>query len=372
VTNTPTFNGTGRPGSHDVPRDSYGRYLIPSYLWDAPLREKRASGEKLLPWTRVSTIAKTVQDKYGIGLWQMRMTVKGITLRPDLYALAAATSIEDKTTLDDVSRQALDAAAAKSSANIGTALHAFTDAVDRGENPVIPSPWDKDIVAYLRALTEYGIEILPELQEHRVVNPSYADSTSHGVAGTFDRIVMYQGRPVIADLKTGSDPLKYGASEIAVQLALYASAWAMWDGAYFSPMPEDLDQSVALVIHLPAGKGECTVSEIELGPAQEGIELAMRVRSYRRAIVVHRPAVRYVAEDVAAATVTRMSKKSVSPAAPTKAAAAPKRRNWVAEIEAAAGASDLRTIREQAKTAGAWTPDLLEAGLNRLKELRTA
>ena len=82
------------PPQRDIPRDSYDRYLIPRFPLDRPLTEADGpvppTSPQQVPWTRVSTIAKAVQDKYGIGLWQMRLTVKGLALRPDLYALAAA------------------------------------------------------------------------------------------------------------------------------------------------------------------------------------------------------------------------------------------------------------------------------------------
>lgn len=272
-------------GPNDVPRDSHGRYLIPRYPFDGPLNPEQdpVLGDGMAqPWTRVSTLAKTIQDFEGLNSWKMRLLAKGIGSRPDLYVLAAASSLSDRKQLTSVVDQALDAAEMKASANLGTALHAFTDQVDRGEDVTIPAPWDADIRAYQDTLRRNDIELIPGLAEIRVVDPSLRDGSAEGTAGTFDRIVMYQGRPTVADLKTGSDPLKYSAGGISIQLGRYAKAWAMWDGEFFRPMPAGLRQDVALVIHLPAGTGTCEVYEVDLEPGHAAVELCMQVREWRR------------------------------------------------------------------------------------------
>lgn len=281
------FTTAHAPGSgpNDVPRDSYGRYLIPRYPFDLPMDpgHEPARGEGMAqPWTRVSTLSKAVQDFEGLHAWKMRLLAKGLASRPDLYVLAASTRLDDRKQLTSVVDQALDAAEVKASANLGTALHALTDKVDAGEDVAIPAPWDKDISAYLAALEKYDIRIIPGMAEMRVVDPSLADGNAAGVAGTFDRIVMYRGRPTVADLKTGSDPLKYGAGPISIQLGRYAAAWAMWDGEFFRPMPEGLRTDVALVVHLPAGKGTCEVYEVDLEPGHGAVGLCMAVRSWRK------------------------------------------------------------------------------------------
>lgn len=272
-------------GPNDVPRDSYGRYLIPRYPFDGPMipEHEPVRGEGMAqPWTRVSTLAKAVQDFEGLHAWKMRLLAKGLASRPDLYVLAASSRLDDRSQLTSIVDQALDAAEMKASSNLGTALHAFTDQVDRGEDVVIPAPWDADIRAYQDALKRNGIELIPGLAEVRIVDPSLKDGKAEGTAGTFDRIVMYQGRPTVADLKTGSDPLKYGAGGISIQLGRYAKAWAMWDGEFFRPMPAGLRTDVALVIHLPAGTGTCEVYEVDLEPGHDAVELCMRVREWRR------------------------------------------------------------------------------------------
>jgi hypothetical protein len=57
--------------------DHLKRYLLPDPV----------TGGKDVPWTRVSTYAKSISDMYGLTQWEKRMVAKGVGLRSDLYAL---------------------------------------------------------------------------------------------------------------------------------------------------------------------------------------------------------------------------------------------------------------------------------------------
>lgn len=301
----PSFTSTsGADNPNNVARDRHGRYIMPKFT-EAMADEISVPGRKITPdpkakpgvYTRVSTIAKTLEDGFGISAWQRRLVVKGLGLRPDLYALACATRVDDRDQLDNIADQAHEAAGGKVSSNLGTALHSFTDRVDQGEKPVaqgesssdlvIPEPWLTDVLAYQAALVEHSIELMPGYQEMRVVIPELAEEGktggTDGAAGTFDRIVMWRGRPTVADLKTGNNPLKYGDLGISIQLGRYATAAAIWDGESFYPMPEGLRTDVGLVIWLPAGQGVCEVHEVDLEPGHEVVaEAVMRTRAWRK------------------------------------------------------------------------------------------
>jgi hypothetical protein len=73
-------------------------------------------------WTRVTTVAGTLADRYGLEKWGNRNVVLGIAAREDLYAQAASCTPDDKDTLNQIVDQAQEAAKAKSGANLGTAL----------------------------------------------------------------------------------------------------------------------------------------------------------------------------------------------------------------------------------------------------------
>lgn len=241
-------------------RDRWGRYVLP----DPETGEKRS-------WTRATTFAKSVAETSALTKWQCRMVAKGVATRPDLYALAASTDVGNKAKLDKIAEDAKDAVAASSGANLGTALHAFTEQVDAGQAVAVPKPWDADIEAYRVKMRQAGIQVDPKHIERIVVVPEL------GVAGTLDRIVIPPAR--IGDVKTGKD-LSYSWGEIAIQLALYAHAAAMWDDGAYLPMP-DVDQDTALVVHLPVGKARCDLYEVDIAAGWQAALMCRDVRAWR-------------------------------------------------------------------------------------------
>lgn len=248
----------------EPPRDRWGRYLLPQ-----PAGKDKG-------YTRATTVAKTLSDTYGLTRWQVRMTAQGLTQRPDLFARVAAAAGDAKT-LDVVCEEAKEAAAASSGANIGTALHSFTEAVDAGRPVHIPAPWDADVAAYSAALERARITVDPDFIETVLALHSIE------VAGTMDRLVtMPDGRRLIADLKTGKD-LTYGWGEIAIQLALYAHAEQIFDPStgQYRPMPE-VDQDEALVMHLPAGQARCDLYVVDIAAGWDAVQTALVVRAWRK------------------------------------------------------------------------------------------
>jgi hypothetical protein len=244
-------------------RDRYGRYMLP----DPDTGKER-------PWTRATTIAGTLADRYGLEKWAQRNTVLGLGLRQDLYALAASCTAEDKQQLEQIVNQAQEAAKAQSGANLGTALHKLTERIDSGEQLDVPATWRPDIDAYLAAFADNAIRV--QAIEQIVVIPWL------GVAGTLDRLVTVKGQgPYIADLKTGQDVVKYGMGEIALQLALYANATHVWNGNGYDPMPT-VDKTKALVVHLPVGQGVCTLHWVDIQAGLEAVRLAVAVRDWRK------------------------------------------------------------------------------------------
>lgn len=263
------------PTSDDgVKRDRWGRYLLP----DPETGKERA-------WTRVTTVAKTLADEYNLTLWKLRMVAKGMALRPDLVAGAAAADLDaDKKTLNGIAEQAMDRAGSGAGANLGTALHTFAERVDRGDATAahdIPEALRADLAEYTATLRRHRLTTHPTLIERIVIVPAL------GVAGTFDRIVQQpagvaKAKPLsVLDLKTGKD-LQYGWLEIAIQQAFYANASFMWNptsGSY-EPMPE-VDRDRALVLHLPVGKAHGELYGVNLIEGWEFAQLAMRVREVR-------------------------------------------------------------------------------------------
>lgn len=243
-----------------IQRDRYGRPLI------IP-----PDGGDPIPYTRATTYADALSDKEGLMRWKQRMTAKGLTQRDDLMLQIAATDLEDKATLTRLAEQAAEHAGSMTAASVGTELHALTERLDRGEDlGPIPGTYKSDIDSY-RATTGH-LEVV-EIE-------SFGVNDELRIAGTADRIYRIDGRNYIGDIKTGN--IDYSASKIAIQLALYAhmDTYDVDTGA--RKARPDLNTTRGLIIHLPAGKGECTLHWIDLEQGWRGARLAGQVREWRR------------------------------------------------------------------------------------------
>ena len=251
-------------------RDRWGRYLITH-----PDTGKRQ------PWTRATTWASTVADTFGLTNWQLRMCALGLARRPDLLAQAATVADPDdpdaKKLLGRICDEAKEHAGASTRANLGTALHSFTEAHDLGRPLEVPAPYDADVAAYAATMAAAGVTIDLAHVERIVTVPEL------GVAGTFDRLVtLPDGRLLVADLKTGRD-LSYSWTEIAIQLAIYAHAQTIYDPAtgLHEPMPA-VDRTQALVMHLPVGQARCTLHLVDIAAGWGMAQTCGAVRAWRR------------------------------------------------------------------------------------------
>lgn len=265
--------GPALMGRSGVKRDQWGRAVLPDPV----------TGEESA-WTAVTTLAGILEDKTGLTTWQKRNVAKGVASRVDLALLAASADLntkEGKATLGKVVKDAEEFVGANSGANIGTALHNLCQRLDAGEDRKklnIPDPYGADIDAYLAALAEKNLTVLPEYVEQLVVNQE-----THS-AGSFDNILEEaDGTLVIADKKTAPE-LKYGHLTMAIQQAQYAYAGWIWDKRWkeYVPMPK-VRRDYALIIHLPAGKRTCTILKIDLTRGWAAAQVAASVHgTWRR------------------------------------------------------------------------------------------
>lgn len=252
-----------------VARDRWGRPVVPHPF---------PGGEPV--WHhRPSSIGKIVDDTYNLDLWQKRMVAKGLAARPDLLARVDAADPETsdgKRDLNSLCKQAQEAAAASRGANIGTALHAYTEQLDRGQQVQPLEQYQADLDAYRRTLDAHSITIDAGLMERFVVWPD------RKVAGSCDRYAHWGGRVVALDLKTGaSNPADFSLVTYAAQLACYANATHIWDGVDAEPLPE-VDTEVGLIVWLPAGQGRCELIEVDITKGAEIVDLAISVYEARK------------------------------------------------------------------------------------------
>ncbi len=246
-----------------VARDQWGRYLIP----DPDTGVEKA-------WTRVTTLVDALEDKHGLNKWDQRNIVWGIGHDEGLYARAAAASKDDKDDLGSIAWAAMQAAGSKKGANLGTALHRFAERIDLGEMTAadVPAAWRKDMVAYAKAMAAGGVTIVPEWTERIVVFPALS------CAGTMDRLVKWMDLLAVGDIKSGRIDL--GILKIAMQLACYANATHWYDPVerVLHEITDPIRKDVAVIAHLPAGEGVCTLHGVDIAVGLEGAQEAYKVR----------------------------------------------------------------------------------------------
>ena len=166
----------------EIPRDRYGRPMI-----------TQPGSTKRVPYRRTTTFVGALEDTYNLQKWKMRRVAYGMGQRKDLVLAAAASDPEEKHKLNEIVENALEAAESSAAATTGTALHALTERIDRGQPlGVIPNEYENDIAAYQAATQK--IEWLG-IESFRVYD-------RWQVAGTADRIGKDQhGRIRIYDIK---------------------------------------------------------------------------------------------------------------------------------------------------------------------------
>ena len=241
----------------EIARDRWGRPMV------VP-----ATGGKAVPYTRCTTYVGALEDTYALDLWQRRMTAIGLADRPDLV-LAVAAHRGDRDRMNKIVEEAKEAAAASAAATTGTALHKLCEQIDRGETiPTVPEAHVADLAAYTTAtapLAALHIERFMVLDHLKI-------------GGTPDRVVRFNGKRYIADIKTGR--IDYGFAKIAQQLSVY-SRCQLYDLESHERSMHGADLQRGIVIHLPAGQGVCTLWWIDLSLGWEGVKMSGQVRKWR-------------------------------------------------------------------------------------------
>jgi hypothetical protein len=333
MTTTPFADPTPAPGKV---RFSSGRYRLPD----------PDTGKETL-FTRVSTIAKMLEDTYHLDQWKDRMLAKGLAMRNDLVMLAGATPLEDKRTFGDLVRSARDTAGGSEGANHGTAFHSLTELVDRGQ----PTPQGthpdnvKRLALYKRSLEDYRLAVLPNWMERVVLN------REHRIVGRTDRALIARdmsllGYPstgygtVIGDVKSQKS-MDFGCMAIAMQLAIYAHADLVFNeetGQWEEPDIQ-LNRDVAVVMHVPSDRVAADIHVIDIARGWELVQIAMNIRAARK-------------EKLNRILVTSSGNS-----------------NWEQAIMNATTKQQLSQIWEDATAVGEWTDQLLEVGKARQAEI---
>lgn len=231
-------------------------------------------------WTRVTTLAETLESRYNLERWGERMTAKGMAMRADLVAMATNLNPDDdqdKKTLNKIARDAKEAAGSSRGANLGTALHRLTELSDAGQE-VQAGSLARELEAYRALMASRRWRAVPEYLERIVVVPEL------GCAGRLDKLVQRAGedRLMVADLKSQKS-MDFGGLKIAIQLAIYAHAYAVWNEdteTWEDPPP--IDQEEAAVLWAPIGHGACEPFRVNLVRGWHWAQRSLEAREGRK------------------------------------------------------------------------------------------
>lgn len=263
------------------------------YLW-------KPDGSKRTYYGRPSGLGGDLDGKEQLMAWKSRMVLDGIHRVPELldeYREVISKPGYDpkdhkhKGRVQAIADRAQEIANAVAKADIGTALHDITDAIDWGRDPGwIPPEFEAVVGAYCDAVAiarrKHGLEFIDS--EFFVAYEPWK------VAGSVDKLVRFDGKLVVADAKT-SGTMEYSRGKFCMQVAPYA-----W-GVRYSPRGalngidrhglgvgrspyvegEQVEREYALIIHFASGGRECQFLKVPLAPALEGYDTLMRVREWR-------------------------------------------------------------------------------------------
>ena len=284
--NSPFFTGTPTPGNttrvhgFPLPPDdgrfsphmSRGQYVLPHPI----------TGRPNSTFTRATTTAHVLENQTGLDKWKMSNVVLGLKTNPKLLDAVDlwGEPLDVKRSVRECAEKASEVAGANESSECGTAIHAWTEALELGHITMadIPIEFRATVEVYLARLNAAGISTAPGMIERIVFNP-----TTEGV-GTLDRIYqLADGSYAVGDLKTSKN-LSYSWVGFAAQLATYATASHMLslDGSRWEPMPE-VRQDFAILVHLPSDQpGHAQILTYDLEVGREALALALEVQTLHR------------------------------------------------------------------------------------------
>lgn len=361
----PTF---ARP-STDWERDGYKRPKIKPPVGET-WTDDGGRVQATRPYTRVTTFAGALDDSQGLVDWKAAQALLGASRRPDyMLGAAACTSWDqDKATLRELVAKCADAAG-EDAATIGTALHAFTERMDRGE-PLgfVPEP-------YRPHLDRYRQLVAPLRFTHHEVR-TVCDQLQ--VAGTPDRFGYCRlpdpdgvvDRLRVVDTKSGKLD-DYRVPKISAQLAIYAHSDLYDPTTGARTALEDLDTRWGLIVHLPAkataeelaaGAGGLYWVNLEHGWAGAS-ELAGRVREWRK---VRGGTLLQPATAPAVQAVEPAAEPSVDRETPRRSAA------LLAAVQTAGDTATLRQLWAEYGTSPYWTSEHTAAAGARHQQLAPA
>lgn len=265
-------------GSNKIQYDRWGRYAnLPA------IPGVRGVG----PWTRVSTVAKTLDDPYFLDLWKQRQIVRGIHKKPDLLRAIDGgrfdpDSQHGKKILNALASQAMEEVGSYDGATAGTKFHDLAERYDLGQawsyGPDVTEEDRRMMDAYRRTMERHAISVVPDLMERVICVPEL------NVAGRFDRVVLDNGVYRIGDLKSQKS-MDFGHISLAVQLAIYANAeyvlnMETWE---WEKVSVEIDRKTGVIMWVPATQaGVAEIFDVDIAMGWTLAKASVKVREWRK------------------------------------------------------------------------------------------
>ena len=278
-----------------VERDRWGRPLL-----------YPPQGGKAVAYTRASTMAKWLDSQAGLINWKASMAMIGMARSKPIQARIAAIVArtendayrENKEALKDLVENATQIAQAQGRADLGTAVHEFTELLDAGtlDWQFVPEQLKAPLALYREKMQAF------ETVDTEVFVAVDADNNGKTIrgAGSLDRIIRHPEFGVcVADIKTGAEEPKYPLG-VTTQVAIYSRGSRYRDArfpgspgfgdgepnvdgtAYRKELHPELNKSVGIMIHLPLEKAECSLYALDLDHGWDSLLLGHRVQDARR------------------------------------------------------------------------------------------
>lgn len=251
--------------------------------------------------TRASTLAKTLDDGFGLRAFDAATTLETLANNADLLSaltLVRATPGEGSWRAYKPLHEDAQARRGKPEAQAGTNIHGVVQALVEGTMPLGVDPvLLGDAEAVLARLKVAGLE--PVTSEEFVVTLGLPEL----VAGTRDMLARARdGRYVVVDIKSTSSLGGEAWRSLAwsIQLAAYAHGRKYLGGeptrdrwgrpridlAQVSAEEPLADLTVAAVVEVERGMRQTAIHRVDLAAGWEYAYLACRVRAARKASVL--------------------------------------------------------------------------------------
>ncbi|HEY9414172.1 MAG TPA: hypothetical protein VIQ30_05390 [Pseudonocardia sp.] len=269
-----------------IKRDWYGRPWVSQDGGPLRYEDGKKTPVNATAYTRVSTLAETLDDKSGLMDWCAANAAVGVVRDASIYAQIAhlASAHRDPWNVPEAKKQlkplvarAQQMAGSDEGSGMGTAFHGMAELIDQGIEPeFIPPPMIPWLEKYREVMAPW--EVLD--------TETFLVADEVQSAGSMDRLLRHRasGRVVAADIKTGKSdpdfPLK-----VTIQTAIYAHGERYdQESGKREPLHPDIDLAHGLLIHVPirTGTPRCALYPLDLATGWELAKTSVAVREARR------------------------------------------------------------------------------------------